>query len=118
MQYPSGHHDEQGNLTINGLDPDDPVTADFMQNLHAALPHEARDFDHPTAPSAVWIAWPHARRAVERLRATWPQARVTAEANPNYGRGDELAARLTEALAAIREAEDAIRHHQPAGVRR
>ena len=116
MKIPSAHHDEHGDLTINHLDPDDPATADFMQDIHTSLPHEARDFDHPTAPSAVWVAWPYARRAVERLRATWPDAPVTAPANPGYGKADELATRLGEALAAVRAAEDAIRAAVPTGV--
>lgn len=119
MKTPSAHHDAHGDLTIQigHLDPDDPTLRDFLRDIHASVPHEGRDFEDPLTPAAVWVAWPYARRVVERLRATWPDAPVTAEANPNYGRGDELAARLAEALAAVRAAEDAIRAAVPAAVR-
>ncbi len=119
MTIPSAHHDPEGNVTIQfgGLEPEDPQLGDFLRDLWHDIPHPHRDQDDPLIPSVLWIAWPHARRAVERLRATWPDAPVTAEANPNYGQAEQLAARLGEALAAVRAAEDAIRAAAPAGVR-
>ncbi len=106
-QHPTAHHDREGNLTVElgGLDPADPRLGTFLHDLHRAIPHEYRDQDDPLRPSVLWVAWPHARRAVERLRATWPAATVTAESNPAYGKGDELAARL----GAIRAAEALVR---------
>ncbi len=111
MKTPTAHHDAHGDLTIQFgcLEPEDPQLGDFLRDLWHDIPHECRDQDDPLLPSALWVDWRHARQAVERLRATWPAAAVTAKSNPAYGKGDELAARLGAALAAIRAAEALVR---------
>ena len=110
-QNPTARHDREGNLTVEfgGLDPGDPQLGNFPHDRHRAIPHPYREQDDPLRPAALWVDWRCARRAVERQCATWPAATVTAEGNPAYGKGDELAARLGAALAAIRAAEALVR---------
>jgi len=82
---PSGHYDGEGNLSI-ALDPslgESPLAPLVRFTLTAELPAEA--FHWEPGGGGLFVRWQDARRAERRLRGLWPEARVTAAANPGYG---------------------------------
>ncbi len=118
MADKTARFDEQGNATIDlPLDVlDDPRYPDFLAHV-AAIPPAYADWESPDFPTTLWVHWLYGGPAVRRLKSLYPNVKISSPGNPWFGRGAELAERLGEALAAIREAEDAIRAAAPAGVR-
>jgi len=83
----TGHYDGEGNLSI-ALDPslgESPLAPLVRFTLTADLPAEA--FRWEPGGGGLFVRWQDARRAERRLRGLYPEARVTAAANPAYGQG-------------------------------
>ncbi len=109
--------DEQGNATIDLPVEvlDDPRYAAFLSHVAGAVPPTFHDWESPDFPTTLWVHWLYGPPAVRRLKAIFPDVEISSPGNPWFGRGAELAERLGEALAAIREAEDALRAVAPVG---
>ncbi len=81
----------------------------FLRHLiDQAIPAPCRDWEEAFG-DAVFVRWAYAAPLVRALQCFWPEMHVEAEANPWYGKADELAARLREALTAVDAAERILR---------
>ncbi len=110
VTHKTARFDEQGDVTIDlSLDVlDDPRYPDFLAHV-AAIPPSFADWESPDYPTTLWLHWMYAPPAVRRLKALYPDLQIDAPHNPWFGRSAELAERLGEALAAIKEAEAVVR---------
>ena len=93
--HPTGRYDIEGNLYVDF--PPDLVAAPLAPLYRAALTAGLSPgyFDWESGAGTVWLRWDVARAVERQLRAMWPDAAVTAVANPGYG---ARAARIMEAI--------------------
>ena len=85
-----GHYDPEGNLYIN-LDLDlveSPVAPLIRLTLTGDIPAEAFDW-HPGG-DVLWVRFDWARAVERTLRRMFPDAEITAAANPAYS-GEKVA---------------------------
>lgn len=84
MEQPTGRYDIDGNLYID-IPPDLADTPLFPLArfaLTSQLPDGA--FDWEPGGGTLWARWDQARAVERRLHDLWPDAVVTAAANPAY----------------------------------
>ena len=82
--FPSARYDERGDLYAS-FPPDlvdHPVFPMLRHTITSALPIEAYSWE--PHGETLHVGWSWARDAEKRLRAMWPDIRVTAAANPEY----------------------------------
>ncbi len=111
MTRSEAEFDAEGNVTIQLRDATDdaPKFLAFRRTVSRGIPSNLYDFDDHSDPSALWVHWLLARLVVSQFVALWPETKVTAEANPWFGRGDKLTALVNDQLAAIEVAAGLLR---------
>ncbi len=119
---PEANFDREGNARIELRDATDdaPRFLAFRRAVSQGIPANLYEFNNQSDPTTLSVHWLHARLVVEQFTLLWPQTKVTAEANPWFGKGDELTALVTDQLTAIETAADLLRDSKtvrPAGVR-
>ena len=83
----SAQFDAEGNVTIQL-----PATAahdlgfpHYRRFVEQVIPRDLFDWDDWHEPSALWVHWRYAREAVYQFTRYYPDAAVSAEANPHFG---------------------------------